>query len=70
MTNRSAHRPLPFWVKFIYGSGDWGISSIGMMRSIFLAIYLTDVVGLEPRLASFGALAGIAAVALKADTGA
>jgi len=30
-----------------------------MMRSIFYAIYLTDVVGLEPRLASFGALAGI-----------
>ena len=29
------------------------------MRSIFYAIYLTDVVGLEPRLASFGALAGI-----------
>jgi glycoside/pentoside/hexuronide:cation symporter, GPH family len=30
-----------------------------MMRSIFYAIYLTDVVGLEPRFASFGALAGI-----------
>ena len=30
-----------------------------MMRSIFYAIYLTDVVGLEPRLASFGALVGI-----------
>lgn len=30
-----------------------------MMRSIFLALYLTDVVGLEPRLASFGALVGI-----------
>lgn len=29
------------------------------MRSIFLALYLTDVVGLEPRLASFGALVGI-----------
>jgi len=29
------------------------------MRSIFYALYLTDVVGLEPRLASFGALAGI-----------
>ena len=29
------------------------------MRSIFYAIYLTDVVGLEPRLASFGALVGI-----------
>ncbi len=51
--------PLPFWLKFLYGSGDWGLSSIGIMRSIFYALYLTDVVGLEPRLASFGALAGI-----------
>jgi GPH family glycoside/pentoside/hexuronide:cation symporter len=50
---------LPFWLKLLYGSGEWGISSIGMMRSIFYAIYLTDVVGLEPRLASFGALVGI-----------
>jgi GPH family glycoside/pentoside/hexuronide:cation symporter len=32
---------------------------MGMMRSIFYAIYLTDVVGLDPRLGSFGALAGI-----------
>ena len=52
-------RRLSFWIKFLYGSGDLGISSIGMMRSIFYAIYLTDVVGLEPRLASFGALVGI-----------
>ncbi|MBM3123747.1 MAG: MFS transporter [Chloroflexi bacterium] len=52
------HR-LSFGIKLLYGSGDWGISSIGMMRSIFYALYLTDVVGLEPRLASFGALAGI-----------
>ena len=58
MNNTSNHR-LPLWVKLLYGSGDWGISSIGMMRSIFLALYLTDVVGLEPRLASFGALVGI-----------
>ncbi|HSJ86063.1 MAG TPA: MFS transporter [Anaerolineales bacterium] len=50
---------LPIWLKLLYGSGDWGISSIGMMRSIFYAIYLTDVVGLEPRLASFGALVGV-----------
>ena len=50
---------LPFWIKLLYGSGDFGISSVGMMRSIFYAIYLTDVVGLEPRLASFGALVGI-----------
>ena len=46
-------------MKLLYGSGDWGISSMGMMRAIFYAIYLTDVVGLEPRLASFGALVGI-----------
>jgi GPH family glycoside/pentoside/hexuronide:cation symporter len=50
---------LTFWKKTIYGAGDWGISAAGMLRSIFYAIYLTDVVGLEPRLASFGALAGI-----------
>lgn len=50
---------LPFWVKLLYGSGDWGIASIGIMRSIFYAIYLTDVVGLEPRIASFGAIVGI-----------
>lgn len=50
---------LSFWMKLLYGSGDLGFSSIGMMRSIFYAIYLTDVVGLEPRLASFGALVGV-----------
>ncbi|MBI5842916.1 MAG: MFS transporter [Chloroflexi bacterium] len=50
---------IPFLFKLLYGSGDWGISSIGMMRSIFYALYLTDVVGLEPRLASFGALVGV-----------
>ena len=50
---------LTFWTKTLYGAGDWGISAAGMLRSIFYAIYLTDVVGLEPRIASFGALAGI-----------
>lgn len=59
MTKTVTPARLPFWLKLLYGSGDWGISSVGMMRSIFYAIYLTDVVGLEPRLASFGALAGI-----------
>lgn len=59
MTYSAERTRLPFWLKFLYGSGDWGISSIGMMRTIYLAIYLTDVVGLEPRLASFGALFGV-----------
>src|SRR6185503_10666709 len=59
MMNKSYKARLPIWVKLLYGSGDWGISSVGIMRSIFYAIYLTDVGGLEPRLASFGAIVGI-----------
>ncbi|NTW13284.1 MAG: MFS transporter, partial [Anaerolineales bacterium] len=58
MTQTSKAR-LPFWLKLLYGSGDWGISSSYMLRSIFYAIYLTDVVGLDPRLASFGGLVGV-----------
>jgi GPH family glycoside/pentoside/hexuronide:cation symporter len=46
-------------VKLIYGSGDWGMSSFGTLRQIFYAIFLTDIVGLEPRLASIAALVGI-----------
>ena len=45
-----------FW-KPVYGTGDWSISSFNTLRQIFYAIFLTDVVGLEPRLASFAALA-------------
>src|SRR5918993_160426 len=59
MNDVSSKPRLPTWLKLLYGSGDWGISSISMMRSIFYAIYLTDVVGLDPRLGSFGALIGI-----------
>ncbi len=50
---------LTFWNKLLYGSGDWGLSSTGMLRSVFYAIYLTDVVGLDARIGSFAALAGI-----------
>lgn len=46
-------------VKLVYGSGDWGMSSFGTLRQIFYAIFLTDVVGLEARLASVAALAGV-----------
>lgn len=52
-------RPLPKLTKIIYGSGDWGMSSFGTLRQIFYAIFLTDVVGLDPRLASIAALLGI-----------
>jgi len=50
---------LSFWVKLAYGTGDWSEASYGTLRQIFYAIFLTDVVGLDPRLASFAALAGI-----------
>lgn len=50
---------LTFWQKLIYGSGDWGEASYGTLRQIFYAIFLTDVVGLDARLASVAALVGI-----------
>jgi GPH family glycoside/pentoside/hexuronide:cation symporter len=50
---------LPLLTRLVYGSGDWGMASFGTLRQIFYAIFLTDVVGLEPRLASFAALIGI-----------
>jgi GPH family glycoside/pentoside/hexuronide:cation symporter len=45
--------------KLAYGTGDWSISSFNTLRQIFYAIFLTDVVGLEPRLASFAVLLGV-----------
>jgi len=50
---------LSFCKKMIYGTGDWSTASFGTLRQLFYAIFLTDVVGLEPRLASFVALVGI-----------
>jgi GPH family glycoside/pentoside/hexuronide:cation symporter len=50
---------LSFWTKLVYGTGDWGTAGYGTLRQIFYAIFLTDVVGLEPRLASVAALIGI-----------
>jgi len=66
-TNSAAGRPqvapgparVPGWVKWIYGSGEWGYATYGTLRQIFYAIFLTDVVGLEARLASFAALFGV-----------
>ncbi len=50
---------LTLWQKLIFGSGDWSYASFGTLRQIFYAIFLTDVVGLEPRLASFAVVLGI-----------
>ena len=58
-TTNTDHKPLPLFTKIIYGTGDLGIAGWGTLRQIFYAIFLTDVVGLEARLASFAALIGV-----------
>ncbi|MDD8026189.1 MAG: glycoside-pentoside-hexuronide (GPH):cation symporter [Acidobacteriota bacterium] len=50
---------LPWLTKVIYGTGDWGLATFNTLRQIFYAIFLTDVVGLDPRLASFAAFVGV-----------
>lgn len=45
--------------KMIYGAGDWGRASFNTLRQIFYAIFLTDVVGLDPRLASVAVFVSI-----------
>ncbi|NSW53127.1 MAG: MFS transporter [Anaerolineae bacterium] len=52
-------RKLSPWYKLVYGSGDIGRASFNTLRMIFYAIFLTDVVGLDPRLASFASLVSI-----------
>ncbi len=50
---------LPLFIKLIYGTGDWGMASYNTLRLIFYAIFLTDTVGLDPRLASIAAFFGL-----------
>ncbi len=52
-------QPLTLFKKLIYGTGDWGRASFNTLRQIFYAIFLTDVVGLDPRLASIAAMLSI-----------
>lgn len=47
-------------IKLVYGTGDWSMASYNTLRLIFYAIFLTDVVGLDARLASFVTLIGVA----------
>ena len=50
---------VPLLTKLVYGTGDWGMATFNTMRQIFYAIFLTDVVGLRPGLASFAAFIGV-----------
>lgn len=52
-------KPLSLGVKLLYGTGDWGRASYNTLRQIFYAIFLTDVVGIDPRLASVAALVSV-----------
>ncbi|MEW6402699.1 MAG: MFS transporter [Chloroflexota bacterium] len=58
MSNAAKGKPLSFWTKLVYGTGDWGTAGYGTLRQVFYAIFLTDVVGLNPLLASFPAVVG------------
>ncbi|MEQ1566070.1 MAG: MFS transporter [Myxococcota bacterium] len=51
---------LPLLTRVVYGSGDWSLSSFNTFRQVFYAAFLTDVVGLDARLASLAALVGVA----------
>ncbi len=59
MDTSVTRKELPWLTKVIYGTGDWGMATFNTLRQVFYAIFLTDVVGLEPRLASFAALVGV-----------
>lgn len=59
MTETTETKKLPIWYKLVYGSGDIGKASFNTLRMLFYAIFLTDVVGLDPRLASFASLVSI-----------
>lgn len=45
--------------KLLYGGGDFGRASFNTLRMFFYAIFLTDVVGLNPFLASVAAFVAI-----------
>ncbi len=59
MDTSVTRKELPWLTKVLYGTGDWGMATFNTLRQIFYAIFLTDVVGLEPRLASFAAFVGV-----------
>ncbi|NMC80716.1 MAG: MFS transporter, partial [Chloroflexi bacterium] len=58
-SDTGAESRVPLLTKLLYGSGDWSRASFNTLRQIFYAIFLTDVVGLDPRLASIAALVSI-----------
>ncbi len=52
-------RPLSLGLRLAYGAGDFGRAGYNTLRMFFYAIFLTDVVGLDPLLASGAALVAL-----------
>ena len=46
------------WEKWIYGSGDIGFSLTNTILNVYLALFLTDVVGLTPAIAAVAFFVG------------
>jgi GPH family glycoside/pentoside/hexuronide:cation symporter len=44
--------------KWIYGSGDLGFSLTNTIRNVYLALFLTDVVGVAPKVAALAFFVG------------
>jgi GPH family glycoside/pentoside/hexuronide:cation symporter len=44
--------------KWIYGSGDLGFSLTNTIRNVYLALFLTDVVGVTPAVAALAFFVG------------
>jgi len=49
---------LPRRTKWIYGSGDFGFSLTDTILRLYFALFLTDVVGVEPKVAALAFLIG------------
>ena len=45
-------KQLSRWTKFIYGAGDTGFSLTSTLIGAYFAIFMTDVVGIAPRIAA------------------
>ena len=53
-----ASPPLPRRTKIFYGAGDIGFALTDTVIGVLFAIFLTDVVGLAPRLAALAIFVG------------
>jgi GPH family glycoside/pentoside/hexuronide:cation symporter len=55
---KDKNQKLPIWTKLLYGAGDFGFSMTDTIIGVLFAIFLTDVVRLEPLYASIAWFVG------------